>query len=201
VSYGLKRTVEPADTPVSLTEAKIHLGIPDAVTLQDAYILNLIKAATKYAEDWTGRQFFTATWRLSIDRFPSGEIYLPRSPVQSVTSVVYVAPDGTATTEDTGNYVLMSDYDPARIMRTPDTSWPSVRWQPGAVAVTYVAGWATVATIPQSIKQAILILVGQWFNNREASTPQQANSIPMAVEALLQMTRVGDEFTCYSQGH
>lgn len=39
--------------------------------------------------------------------------------------------------------------------------------------------------IPQLIKQAILLIVGHWFENREAAGPLTIKTIPLAVESIV----------------
>ena len=37
-----------------------------------------------------------------------------------------------------------------------------------------------------SIRQAMLLMIGHWYENREASSPIAVHELPMAVPALLQ---------------
>ena len=55
------------------------------------------------------------------------------------------------------------------------------------VEITFTAGYGgTAAAVPAAIRQAMLLLIGQWYDNREAVTVGAAGSpMPMAVDALL----------------
>src|SRR4051812_10578846 len=128
---SLQKTVEPATEPLTLTEAKLHLRV-DA-TDDDSLITSLITVAREMVETATNRQIVSATWKLSMDCFPSGwsshsgrliedqgglrysdglrqwqgnVIKLPRSPVASVSSVTYVDPNGATQTLSSSLYQL-----------------------------------------------------------------------------------------------
>jgi hypothetical protein len=75
-----------------------------------------VTAARRFVEDKAGRQFVTATARLTLDRFPftcsyqwlpSPErrtIVVPRAPLQSVTSIAYVDAGGDTQTLSANSY-------------------------------------------------------------------------------------------------
>lgn len=64
----IQRTIDAVSEPVGLSELKDHLRVAD--TNSDAYITSLINPARVLLEEWTGRQFLTATWVMAIDFFP-----------------------------------------------------------------------------------------------------------------------------------
>lgn len=39
--------------------------------------------------------------------------------------------------------------------------------------------------VPQLVKQAILLIVGHWYENREAAGPLTIKTIPLAVESIV----------------
>jgi uncharacterized phiE125 gp8 family phage protein len=58
------------------------------------------------------------------------------------------------------------------------------------ICVTYKAGWTTAALVPQTIRQAMLLLIGHWYENREeALTGTISRSIEFGVKALLGVER------------
>jgi uncharacterized phiE125 gp8 family phage protein len=73
------------------------------------------------------------------------------------------------------------------------TYWPLT--QPGkskAVSVDFVAGYGpTPATVPALLKQAICLLVGHWFENREA-VGNVGGEVAFAVDSILKIYRTGD---------
>jgi len=72
VSYGLLQTVAPTAEPVTATELKLWLRSDPGDTSQDTVLTPLIAAARAYCEKECGRQFCTATWKMTLDRFPVG---------------------------------------------------------------------------------------------------------------------------------
>ena len=154
----------PAEEPVALEEAKAHLRVLH--DSEDDLIDALIPAAREWAEGYTRRAFLTQTWALRLDAFPSGKVYLPRAPLQSVTSVAYTDGNGAAQAVAGVQAVL----DPARPFVAPayGAEWPIARDTFDAVTITYVAGYGDRAwEVPQAIRQAILLQVGTMYQHRE----------------------------------
>lgn len=189
---GLRLITGPTASPVSLAEAKAHLRVYG--TEDDGLIAGYLMAATQSAEKQTNLLLGEQTWELTIDQWPSsvwgsgGVIRLPRSPVQSVTSISYVDADGVTQTVLAGDYVLDANVQPAAIYPVFGKTWPAARPQANAVAVRFVVGYTQ---IPEPIRAAILLLVGHFYENREAVIVGQAPSeLPMGVESLLFPFRV-----------
>jgi uncharacterized phiE125 gp8 family phage protein len=200
MNYGLRITTEPATEPITTATAKQHLLIASAVTAHDTFIASLVTAARKYIEDRLNRSLITTEWELILDSFPYDKLCLslPRSPIVSVDSVTYVDGSGDTQTWSSSNYVLSESREPARLSLDYSKMWPEVRFQPDAVTIAFTAGYGTADDVPQPIKQAMLLLIGHWFEHRSEVDSGNLKSIPMAVEALIDTYRVGDEFTCYA---
>lgn len=191
---GLVQTTPPAagTTPLSLAEAKQQLALAPSESGHDQLVTRLVAAATEQAEQWTGRALLTQTWRLTLDRFPLGEIRLPRPPLQSITTVQYIDEDGATQTLDESLYQVTSDAEPARLAPAYGESWPATRCQPEAVLVTYVAGYgAAGSAVPAPIRHAIHMLVGHWFANRQAVGSEASDEVPLGVAHLLNSWRTG----------
>ena len=181
----MTRVTAPTIEPVTLQEVKDHLRVDG--TDDDALISALITAAREHVDGrdgWLGRALCTQTWDCHYDVFPDdGLLYLPLAPVQSVTSVKYVDPDGVQQTFSSANYALGADLDwSPRVILGWDKSWPSVRAVPEAVTVRVVAGYASV---PRPICQALLLLIGHWHEHREAVMEGTFREVPTTVSALL----------------
>lgn len=200
MAWGLTLLSPPASEPVSLPEAKdwMRVDIGD----DDALIQSLVTAARQHAEDLLGRQFVTATWRLSLDCFPGGRagwgallapwawdramVRLPKAPLQSVSSATYYDLAGTLQTLPATAYDADPASDPGRLSLAFGQSWPVTRPMPGAVRIDFVAGYGAAAQVPEGIKTAIKLLAAHWYENREAVvTGTIASKIPLAVESLL----------------
>lgn len=182
--YSVLRTVEPTSEPVTLTEAKAHCRID--TTADDTLVSSLITAARAWCESRIGQCLMPATYRLKLDRFCGHEIELPYPPLTAVSSIAYVDSAGSAQTLSSALYAVDTDSKPGRVSPVYAEVWPTTREQLQAITITYTAGYASASVVPQSIKQAILLLVGHWYENREASVVG-VTSVPLvtAVESLL----------------
>jgi uncharacterized phiE125 gp8 family phage protein len=187
----LKLATAPASEPVTLAEAKAHLRVD--ISDDDTLIDGLIASARRYFEEAARRALITQTWRLSLDGWPSGdEIELPRPPLQSVTSVIYKDQDGNATTWAAANYIVDTDSEPGRIVLAYGQSWPTgVLYPANPIQITYKAGYGDAgSSVPTQMKQAILLLIGHYYENREdtiAGTTIKA--IPLGVHSLIWLNR------------
>lgn len=193
---NLHRSVAPTSEPLTTTEAKAHLRvtISDDNTLIDA----LVVAAREYVEDVCSVAIFTQTWQLWLDGWPQGNaLRLPRPPLQTVSSVKYYDAADTEYTLASTEYMVDATSWPARLVLRDAASWPGVTLRPvNGVLVTFVAGWSTTAAIPQALKQAMLLLLGHWYENREAvlTSGMAPLALKLAVESLLRSYRVRWEY-------
>jgi len=180
---------EPATEPVSLVEAKAHLRVD--CTDDNDYITTLIKVARKYAELYQRRSYITQTLELRLDRFPRYLLELPRPPSSAVASIKYTDSAGDEQTLDASLYTTdFNSYMP-RIVPAFNQSWPTTRAVIDAVLIEYTAGYGAASAVPETIKQAILLLVSHWYENREpVSLGQTPADIPKTVDALLTMEKV-----------
>ncbi len=183
----------PALEPVSLAEAKTHCRIDGSD--DDDYLAGLITAARVYLEEVMRRAFLTQTWRASLDAWPDdSEITLPRAPLQSVISIVYKDSSGAQTTlAETDDYLVDTDSEPGRIVPAVNKNWPETALYPiNPIQITYIAGYGDAPeNVPATIRQAIRLLVGHWYENREATmSGATAREIPLAVDSLIYMDRM-----------
>jgi uncharacterized phiE125 gp8 family phage protein len=169
VAYVL--TTPPAAEPLTLADAKLHLRIETGDTAEDALVTSAVQAAREYAEEATGRALVTQGWTLTLDAFPArgGVIALERAPVQSVTSVTYLDAAGVSQTLTAGtDYVVDTASQPARVALAPDASWPSTQsGRINAVTVVFVAGYGVAADVPEILKGAMKLHVGDMHEHRE----------------------------------
>lgn len=190
----LTQTVAPAAAAVDLEDAKHHLRVESDA--EDQLIESQIATATDWAEDFTGRQLITATWKLTLDRWPwTDHIRLPRPPVTAITSVTYHKSDGTSATMDAADYELdaSSDHANARLYLTTNADWPSdtLRRYAG-IEVVYTAGYGDSSDdIPTIYRNAIQMVVGSLYENRETEiVGKVAAQIKFGAEALLWPKRI-----------
>ncbi len=184
---GLTVVTPPASEPVSLAEAKAHCRIYGSE--EDGLLAGYLVAARSHAEVYLGRALATQTLQFTIDGdWPCDRIMLPRPPLQSVTEVTYSDTAGATQTLAAGQYRVDTTAHQGFIERAYGVTWPAVRDQSRTITVTYVAGYTQ---IPEPIRAALLLLIGHWYENREAVVIGQApNEVPLGVDALLFPYRV-----------
>jgi uncharacterized phiE125 gp8 family phage protein len=201
IRSGLLRTVNPAFEPFLLADVKSHLRVD--IGDDDSYIKLLIATARGYVESYIGKALYQQTWRYTMDYFPTGVfprtiIRLPIPPLVSITSITYVDTNGVTQTVDPTQYrvVIMDVGTVAPVFTNP---WPVPLIVDAAVNITFVSGYNTVdvvdgdpsKTIPPAIKHAMLLVVGNLYENREGVViDQRIDKLPFGIEALLAPHRV-----------
>ena len=182
---NIKISSAAATEPITTAEAKTHLVVDHSD--DDTYIDTLVAAARGFVQEYTGRQLVTATYTMDMEGFPVEDyIQLPYPPLQSVTSVKYYDLSDSQQTFASSKYNV-ADASPGRIRLVSGESWPQVYPQRSqAVEVVFVAGYGAASAVPDDIKHAIKLLVGHWYESREAVVVgTSANTIPFTVQALL----------------
>lgn len=188
--WSLRVVTPPAVEPVTVDDAKqqCRIDAPD----EDNLIAGYIVAARQYIESASGWAMMTQTLELGLRGFPEEDrIYLPRPPLQSVTSVLYTdVSQTTYTLPPTTGYLVDQYSEPAQIVLPFGQVWPSLILSTARpLVVQFIAGYTSAPLVPNPLKQAILMLVSHWYENREAvvvgHTSTIATELPMAVKSLL----------------
>jgi uncharacterized phiE125 gp8 family phage protein len=178
--------------PLTLSEVRLHLRLTSDTT-EDSLLSALITAARDYCEKYTGRAFAAQTLVAYLDDWPSVDyIELPMPPLVSVTSVQYKNSAGTETTMTvTTQYLADTDSDIGRIVLPYGVTWPSYTPYPSnPISITYVAGYTT---LPRQLRQAMLLVIGSMYENREndiALIGGQYHQTEFAAKALMDMYKV-----------
>jgi uncharacterized phiE125 gp8 family phage protein len=189
---SIKIITAPSEV-ITAAEAAEFLRI-DNVDDEETTINAFIKAARQWCEEYLCRAIGVQTIEVILDSFPSRGIFL-RSPVISVTSVKYMDTSNVEQTlvENTDFYVG-EDGEPCLIK--PVSGWPDTLSIPDAVRVRYEAGYQPSGTspsesqdLPETIKTAMLMLISDMYENREAQSDKVLNINP-TVERLLSMYRL-----------
>ncbi len=165
---------------ISLEEIKTHLRINHSE--EDIYLTSLLEAAIEYCENFTGRVIKQKIVEIILDTFPARILKLPITPVIDVTSINYTNSKEEEIYIEALNYVKVLETEPPLVVHKE--SWPQdVINIPGKVRVAVNAGYEIA---PQSIKQAVLLLCGHFYENREAvSIKGELKELPFSVSALL----------------
>lgn len=209
-------TVAPSVEPVTLTEAKTQLRIISSDSTYDTEVNSLITAARQWVEKRYGIAFITQTREQRQDNFyetygywraySQGYYYAYNNrfkldmlygPVQDILTVQYVASDGTLST-----LAYSTDYDKVGLITPvsggiqdvpiaaiyPVNSWPTFKWIPEAIRITYRCGFGDSAIhVPAPIKQAILRVLGSMFDNRmdETFSPDRIAQMEFNVDRIM----------------
>jgi uncharacterized phiE125 gp8 family phage protein len=185
---------QPAVEPITLEEAKLHLRIENDDTHEDSLIYALIAAACRHCENFLGRALITQTWDFYADSFPldgCSYLELPYPPLASVATVKYKDTAGTLQTWDAANYIVDTISEPGRIALAYGVLWPSTYDEIQAVQIRFVAGYGLAGSVPQQIKNAILLKLTDLYENRgDAERAFVTNTLEQAIEALLWSERI-----------
>lgn len=182
----------PTAGRLSVPALKQHLRVD---TSNDDLLIEIyMRAAIALVQDRTGRALLPTTWKLSRDDFPFdlGPIWLPRSPLISVTSVTYTAASsGTVITVDPATYVA-SDGEPPSICPAIGTYWPVdvVPFRRSTQQVVFQAGYADSNACPPTLVAAVYLMVGHLYENREAISDLTLKETPLGFDALCETNRV-----------
>ncbi len=189
---ALKLITPSAVEPITLDEAKAHIRVEDQES--DVLITSLIGAAREYCEGFQNRQYITATWELWLDAWPDKDyIAIPRPPLQAVENIKYYSADNMEYTLDTADYFVDDKNEPGKVVLAYGKAWPIMPLRPASsVAVRFVAGYGDTAEgVPMAVRQATMLLIGFWYDNREAAVSGIiSREIEFSVKSLLWLDRV-----------
>lgn len=177
--------VLPADEPLALADAKMHLRtIADDTSEDEAILLPLISAAREYCENITGRALAKQTIKAYPNVFAK-TMELPRMPIRSVTAIRYTAADGATNTLAESDYLLDGESGRLALLNIPHFTPRALN----PIEITYEAGYEK---LPRLIRQAMLLLIGHWYLNRESVATGAVTTIEidMTTRALLRQFKV-----------
>lgn len=199
---GARLVTAPTLEPVSLADAKLHCRV--VASDEDSIIGTYIAAARQFVEEHCARKLINQTWDVTLDSFTPAAwptsygssnspqysyatnwIELPFGPASSITSLTYTDATGATITLSNSAYSLDTSSAIPRVLAL--AAWPATRVGQNVVTVRAVFGYGALATdVPAAIRAAILLLVGNYFANREAVVDSRAAiELPLGVMALL----------------
>ena len=193
--YGLALITAPTSEPIQLAEAKVQCGIAEDVGYHDDALRMSIEAARLKVETDTGRALINQTWDLSLDCFPTGldAIYIPKSPVSSITHVKYYDTSNVEQTLATSVYKTIIAREPCEIRLKYQQQWPFIYSEAAVVTVRFVAGYgATYQSVPDGLRRIMLLLIHKDFD-------PSIGDIEDRYRDLIAQYTVGDEFHCYAR--
>lgn len=179
----------PSELPVTLSEAKRHLRVMHDD--EDLLIESLISAATSHIDGINGvmgRCIISQEWAVSFDRL-QGDVVLP-FPDVTAAAVSYIDAAGDTQTVPSADYRVYLASGRSVLGLVSGARWPqAITGSREAFTVTFTAGFGSAIDVPWSIKAAILMLIGQWYEHRE--TVGEGKLLPLSFHALISPYRCG----------
>ncbi len=191
--YSLELVTPAAVEPVDLETVKLHCRVGHDG--DDALFTSWLTAARELIEEEASVRLVNSTWRMSLHDWPcEGVIEFPIGPVQSVSSLKYLAINGTLTTlvADT-DYLTALGRRPPIVYPAPLAYWPGLAsGRLDAVRVEFVAGFGAAASdVPEKAKAAILLTVGYWDANRGDAEDATKLGLPPGALRLIRNLNTG----------
>lgn len=186
MSVHIHPTIQSYDALISLDEAKAQLKLDASFVLEDSLIQGYIDAAVIDCENYTNTSLFTTTFNIEFSEWVNA-FAIPISPVNSITSIKYIdtADDEQTLPSATDLYRLLpNDKFCKQIYFTDFENLPALADTQNAVTVEITAGY-TAATLPRAIKQAILLRLTNFYENRNDTV----EALPKASTNLLRNYR------------
>lgn len=210
-----KLVTGPTVWPVSADELGAHLRLNQSGGSypEEAFLLDLIKGATEFAEAETGLVMLEQTWAHYLDEVPIQSdglgwwdgvregamnqehprfIELTKGPLISVTSVKSFDEADVESTFASTQYYADTASRPGRIVLREGSVWPTNVRSVNGLVVTYKAGFGTeAANVPFQLRQAIKVIAAHWYENREAMTMDlSAANVPGSAWDILSKYKV-----------
>lgn len=187
---AIELVTAPATTPITPSEVKDQLRIEH--TDDDALIARLIAVAVAYTDvnGALGHAMITQKWAQWLGPNPSQSVELALGPVQSVTAVKYYDTTNTLQTDTLSNYEIVGTEFAKSVGPKAGFNWPTTYDRPDAIRIEYEIGYGDATSdVPQTIRHALMLLVGHWYDNREQSGMDELSNIPFGFDALIGMHR------------
>lgn len=172
----MRTILTPTPLPeAALGELKAWLAITSGA--EDAFLTALLRAALDAFAGFTGRLALEAEWEEVLPARPGCWLRLSSVPVQAITAVAALAPDGTHTPLSADAYAVELETDGSahfRLLRQGTAK---------RIALTLNAGLASDwSALPEAIRHGAIRLAAHLYRERDGEAAQA--SPPAAVSAL-----------------
>jgi len=199
-----QKIAQSTSLPLSLAKAKTKLQIEtegldeDAVEAIDVTVTDAILAAAELIEDQTKFGLRPTTWTLTLCEWPCFPFDLDRAPVRDVVAIRYLDEDKVSQTLSEADWDWFPSATGAMLWIDNDVSLPATAKRPDAVVIEFEAGFdipgetgGTIALAqPERIKQALSLLTGHFYNNRDAVGEARSYALEMGATMLLDTVRL-----------
>lgn len=186
----LTETTPVPSLALPVEEMKDHLRMGSGFAedaLQDGLIEAYLRAAMAAIEGRIGKMLFQRRFLWVLECWRDAEQALPVAPVAGIVSVTLVDAAGGETVVPVGAYRLIPDLHRPRLAGK-GISLPTIPSE-GLVKVVFDAGFgAAWADIPVDLRQAVLLLAGEYYEHRHDDGAQAAG-LPFGVVTLIERWR------------
>ena len=170
----------PLEEPVSLLEMKAYLKLD--TDYEDALLRAFITAARVHLENLTGRHLLSQTWRLLLIAPLTGHIVLPVQPVRAVSSAAILSEEGDVIALDASPFPVFQAQDPAILNNINDYVLQSGQ----RLQLDVETGFGpTPEDVPQPLRQALYLIVAEWFEKRLVVDPIRLPGLNQAIAPLI----------------
>jgi uncharacterized phiE125 gp8 family phage protein len=186
----LTETTPVPSLALPVEEMKDHLRMGSGFAddgLQDGLIEAYLRAAMAAIEGRIGKMLFQRRFLWVLECGRDAEQALPVAPVVDVVSVTLVDAEAGEVVMPAGAYRLIPDLHRPRLAGK-GASLPTIPSE-GLVKVVFDAGFGTAWTdIPVDLRQAVLLLAGEYYEHRHDDAAQAAG-LPFGVVTLIERWR------------
>lgn len=170
--------VPAAALPVTIPELKDWAGIgrddvDDQLTRALRVAVDWVEARTHYAQ-------MVRTYELTYDSFGARKLSLLWSPYGSLVSFESRAtPTASYSTVSPTLYLVdIREGAPSALILRTGATWPTVsEYAVDAVRIRYTAGHASASLVPDSLKQAVLIVAAAVYDRRPLDDLELARTV------------------------
>ncbi len=208
------QTIEIGQPELSLEEIKEHLRI--ITDVDDYLLLRLRDAAIDTVERETNRTIAPTVYRAIYQNWPIDHlhhykpvgwqhcsvqnVYIPKPPLLAVPNHsspynienepvdIYYYNSANELVEYTDYYLVYSS-DHYSFIQPKSGYYPAVYRRPDAISITFTSGYNT---LPPALKQALLLLIGTWYENREDEQQKMTYQLKTGLDRLLSPFWLGD---------
>jgi uncharacterized phiE125 gp8 family phage protein len=173
---------------MTIALATIKAALKIDYTDDDTELERIRDAAVAWVENYCGfalssssRTMYLREWRDTVYAV---------QPVTAQTSIVYTDTSGSPQVLAIGTYAYWDNSGPVSVLRF--IGEPPAMKDGTLATVVYSGGYATE---PNEVVQAVISLVGAWYNNPEAMQPIALATTPLGAQFLLEHLRVKGPFS------
>lgn len=201
----LRVKTQPTQEPIDIAEAAMHLRLDQfgsPLEYADQTLVEvLITVSREYIEGLTGLMLAPQTMQMTgrsfsrmMDWCVDEAIPLMTAPVTGINSISYYDGNNALQVVDPSLYELDSFNMVPRVRLTPGSAWPDTYDKANAVIIEFTGGYSPgspiTENIPKSLKQAMLLMIGHLYENREQTTQAKLEELPFGICALIERYRL-----------